>query len=171
MRSCNKRYIDVAIATNKGVGSDMSKYWQKWLSLWAGSVALFGLILAGGGFAVTDGPVRFLFGFMAPEAFQPTQSLRFAVGLMGAVTFGWGCCFLALFAAIAKLDATAAAPVWRFATVATLAWYFVDSAISISNGFGWNAVSNSIFLILFLVPLLSSGALRADSGARSVVAK
>jgi hypothetical protein len=137
----------------------MSIFWQKWLKLWALSVALFGLILAGGGYAATDGPVQFLFAFMGPEPFEPTQSLRFAVGLMGAVTFGWGCCFFAMFSAINKLDPAAAAPVWRFATGATLTWYAIDSAISISNGFVLNAVSNSLFLILFLIPIIASRAL------------
>lgn len=143
----------------------MSIFWQKWLNLWALSVALFGLILAGGGYAATDGPVRFLFTLMGPEPFQPTQSLRFAVGLMGAVTLGWGCCFLALFAAIARLDPLAAAPIWRLAIATTLIWFVIDSAISISNGFALNAVSNMMFVILLLIPLLASRALVIDGGA------
>ncbi len=138
----------------------MSGFWQKWLSVWCAGVVLFGLILALAAFAATDGLTRALFSMMAPEPFAGTQSLRFAVGLMGAVTMGWGGTFYIAFRALHALEPQKAAPLWRLITTALVAWYIIDSAISVATGFGLNAVSNTAFVALYLIPVLNSGVMR-----------
>jgi hypothetical protein len=139
----------------------MAKVWQNWFSAWAIGVVLFGLALAGGAFEATDGPLRALltlFGNPLPELMDAQH--RFAYGLMGAVSMGWGLTFWVLFKALALIDSAAAAPLWQKLTLSVIVWYVIDGAISIATGFWMNAVSNTILLALYLIPLFKSGALR-----------
>jgi hypothetical protein len=139
----------------------MSKFWQNWMSIWALFVALFGLVLAGGAFAATDGLTRALFTlFGNPMPAEPDNLHRFAIGLMGAVTMGWGLTYYAAFRALHGLETHVAAPIWRFLTIAALIWYLVDSAISCATGYSMNAVSNTIVMAGFLFPLFKTGVLR-----------
>jgi hypothetical protein len=142
-------------------GSAMSKIWQHWFSAWAVFVTLFGLVLVGGAFEATDGLTRALFSlFGNPIPESPDRLHRFAIGLMGAVTMGWGLTFLGAFKALYQMEPAKAAPIWRYLLLVSLIWYVVDSAISITTGFWMNAVSNTIVIILFLIPLLKSGAMK-----------
>jgi hypothetical protein len=135
-------------------------FWQKFLSVWAGLVTVFGLVLAGAAFEVTDGIARALFALLnGPGEPSFDGHLRFSVGLMGAVTMGWGLTFYPAFKAIIALG-DAGRPYWRMIAGAALAWYVIDSAISIATGFGLNAVSNTILIAALLMALVKSGALR-----------
>lgn len=139
----------------------MNRLWQNWLTLWAWGVVLFGAVLSAGAFAATDGAARGVFALIGnPFPLVPDPHHRFAVGLMGAVSIGWGLTYLVLFKALNGLDLARAAPLWRAALVASAAWFVIDSAISIATGFGLNAVSNCLLMVLLLVPLVRSGALR-----------
>ncbi len=79
---------------------------------------------------------------------------------MGAVTIGWGLTFRVAFKALNLPDPAQAAPLWRKLTLFALIWYVVDSYISIATGFWLNAVSNTILMALYLIPLFKSGAMR-----------
>jgi len=139
--------------------------WRGWLYAWCAVVVVFGLVLTGAGWDATDGVADILLDLMGGGAtFEWTPHLRFAVALMGAVTLGWGLTFAPLFMAAHRLG-DQAAPIWRLATMAMLAWFVVDSALSIATGFWLNAVSNTVLLIGYLIPVLARGAMR-DSGAR-----
>ncbi len=138
----------------------MSKFWQVWLNIWSLGVILFGLVLAGAGFAATDAIAVILHDFMGPAPFAPTPSLRFGFGLMGAVTMGWGGTLLVTFKALHLLDRPRATPLWRVLVGVVLAWFAIDSTISITNGFWMNAVSNMLLTILFLIPIWKSGVQR-----------
>jgi hypothetical protein len=83
---------------------------------------------------------------------------------MGAVTMGWGVTYLALFMAAHRLGADAA-PVWRLATIGMVAWFVIDSALSVATGFWMNAVSNTGLAIGYLVPVLASGAMNGSAPA------
>ncbi|MDZ7587960.1 MAG: hypothetical protein U5J78_01910 [Parasphingorhabdus sp.] len=96
-----------------------------------------------------------LFNNPLPDVLGPLE--RFSIGLMGAVTLGWGMTFYAAFQAAYALEASAAARIWRSITIAAVVWYVVDSFISISTGFALNAVSNTLFLIGYFLPILRSG--------------
>ena len=140
----------------------MGKVWQNWLSAWAILVTVFGLVLAGGAFAATDGLTTMLFTlFGNPLPADIDAHHRFAIGLMGAVTMGWGLTFWGAFKALYTLNNAAAAPIWRYLLGVSLVWYVVDSGISIATGFWINAVSNTLLLALLLIPLVKSGALRS----------
>jgi hypothetical protein len=138
----------------------MTQFWQNWLSAWAAGVTIFGLILAGGAFAATDGLTAALFSmFGNPLPADIDAHHRFAIGLMGAVTMGWGLTYVATFKALFALPPTQSAPIWRLVLFFGLVWYVVDSWISVATGFWMNAVSNTLVLVLLLIGLVQSGAL------------
>lgn len=141
----------------------MSKTSAAWLSYWAVLVSVFGLILAGGAFAPTDKAVDLLFGlFGAPLPAIPDQHHRFSIGLMGAVTVGWGLTLLVAFRALNALGPGTAAPFWRQISIAVAIWYVIDNYISIATGFWPNAVSNTLLVVLYGVAIARSGVLKAD---------
>jgi hypothetical protein len=136
----------------------MSAFWRGWLNVWAWVVIVFGLVLAGGGLDATDGVADAVFAIVGGAPMEWTPHLRFSVALLGAVTMGWGVTYLALFMAAHRLGADAA-PVWRLATFGALAWFVIDSSLSVATGFWLNAVSNTGLFIGYLVPVLASGAM------------
>jgi hypothetical protein len=137
----------------------MSAFWRGWLNMWCVLVIAVGVVFAGGGLNATAGPSEILFGLLGGgAAFEWTPHLRVSVAVMGAVTIGWGLTFIPLFMAAHRLG-DSAAPVWRLATLGVLAWFAVDSGLSIATGFWLNAVSNTGLMIGFLVPVLVSGAM------------
>ncbi len=94
-------------------------------------------------------------GAVPPDALdQPI--VRFGIGLQGALTLGWGLTMMALIEAAKTLDA----PVWRKLTLALVVWYVIDSAISIATGLALNAVSNTVLMAGYLIPVLASGVLK-----------
>jgi hypothetical protein len=139
----------------------MSLFHQKWLTLWGWGVLLFGALLAGFGFAATDGGARMMFDMLGnPVPADPGAHLRFAVGLMGCVTMGWAVTLLAAFKAAWALPTDKAAPVWKLILISAFVWAVPDSIMSVTTGFALNAVSNALLLVLLLIPILRSGVLR-----------
>ena len=139
----------------------MNKSWQNYLSAWAILVTVFGLVLAGGAFTATDGLTAALFAlFGNPLPMAPDAHHRFAIGLMGAVTMGWGLTYYGAFKALHALDHATAAPIWRYLLLTGSVWYVIDSAISIATGFWMNAVSNTLLIVLLMIPLFKSGAMK-----------
>jgi len=138
----------------------MTIFWRNWLSAWCWGVALFGLVLAGAGLEAPSGPPRLIFGLLnGPNSPVLNAQMRFSVALMGAVTLGWALTLrVALGAAHALGDR--ARPTWRGITVSLLVWYVVDSSLSVATGFGLNAVSNTVIVAAFLLPILRGGVLR-----------
>ena len=134
----------------------MSHFWRNWLYVWCGLVIVFGAVLAGAGLDATDAVAETLFEVLGSSVAEWTPHLRFSVALMGAVTLGWGISFAALFMAAHRLGPEAA-PVWRVASFGVLAWFIMDSSLSVVTGFWLNAVSNTGLVIGYLVPVLASG--------------
>jgi hypothetical protein len=124
----------------------MSLFWKNWLVAWAVFVTLFGLVLAGGGWAPTDGPTRLILQILGGTTFPgDDRTFRISVGLMGAVTFGWGLTALAVVRYVAEDPATRRVLLGPV-TLAMIAWFVVDSPLSILNGFALNAVSNVLII-------------------------
>ena len=118
---------------------------------WCAGVMLFGLVLAAGAVPGVDGPAWGLLTLFGGHAPAITPELRFAVGLMGAVSLGWGA---SLFAVARTSDALAPdvrVILWRRIGWAVLAWFLVDSAISVATGLWPNAVSNTVLAGVFVV--------------------
>lgn len=138
----------------------MTRFWSNWLLVWCWGVLAFGALLATAAMPGLDGAMRMLFGLFAgnPEtaATFDLPAVRFGLGLQGALTIGWA---MTMFAVV-EAAKTIGAPIWRSFTFAMLAWYVIDSAISISTGFWLNAVSNTALMAAYLIPVLASSALR-----------
>lgn len=139
----------------------MQGIWKTWMSVWCWGVILFGAVLAAGGLPATDGAVTFLYrllGGLSGDAFQmDAPGMRFSIALMGAVTMGWGLTVLFLLPAIHAAGASA----WRGLTAALAVWYVIDGILSAATGFALNILPNTLLAIAYLVPVMTSGALRA----------
>jgi hypothetical protein len=138
----------------------MTPFWRNWFTFWSVFVALFGFVLVGGGLPATDGIARTIFAMVGATDVVWTPELRFATALMGAVTLGWGITLYAAIGAAIQLG-DAGAPVWRGIIVAMLAWYVLDSVMSVATGFWLNAVSNTIIAAALIIGIIGSGALKA----------
>lgn len=139
----------------------MTDFWKIWLNIWSLVVALFGAILALAAFAPTDGLARVVFGlFQKPLPDNMDLLHRFSIGLMGAVTMGWGMTLYVAFQAAHLLERADAPRIWRNISIAAITWYVIDSTISVATGYWMNAVSNTLIIILYFIPVLRSGAMR-----------
>ena len=140
----------------------MDIFWQRWLMLWCVGIGAFGLVLYGVGFPATTSGAAAIFSALGNQLpSEPDRYLRFAISLMGAVTAGWAVTYYAAFRAAWKLAGEARAATWRLLTTGALAWYAIDSVASIANGFPLNAVSNTVLIILYLVPVVATRVLSA----------
>ncbi len=141
----------------------MSDFYRNWLNLWAWGVIAFGAILALFALPATELPSRLFFDLIQnPVPAQPDRFFRFAMGLMGCISMGWGLTMLVCFKAAAMLTGEQARQIWRGFTIAALFWFVTDSFASIYTGFPLNAVSNTILVGLYLIPVLASGVLNAN---------
>ena len=140
----------------------MNGFWKTWLNIWCLGVGLFGLVLAGGAFAATSGPVERLFDILGGGPPEITPALRFSLAVMGAVTLGWALTFYAAFSAAAALGPQGRSA-WRVVTVAVAGWYVIDCWLSIATGFALNAVPNTLLLAGYPAPVWRSGVLGARS--------
>lgn len=147
----------------------MSAYWMTWLKLWCGLVMGFGLLIMTTAFAATDGLAVSLIDLLnGSDPIVMTEPLRFAFALMGVVSLGWGMTLLVTFRAVHLLGPQGR-PVWRAITAVVVAWYLIDSSLSVATGFALNAASNTLLLVLYLVPMLRTGVVggRAAVSARA----
>lgn len=143
----------------------MSRFWWNWLMIWCGAVGLFGAFLLLGAFEATAGPVARVYAILGPGVetrFDP--AMRFNIGLLGAVTLGWAATLVALIWAAERLGPRGG-PAWSMLTVGVIGWYVIDSSISVETGFMLNAVSNTGFLIAYLIPILRTGVLARGAPA------
>jgi len=129
------------------------------MTVWCWTVLVFGAVLALVATPATDGAARLVFAMISRDPASDTllaqPAMRFAMGLQGALTIGWS---LTFFGMVRAAD-LGGAPVWRSMTVALAAWFLIDSAISIMTGYPLNAVSNTVLIAAYLVPVLGSGVL------------
>jgi len=135
----------------------VSAFWRSWMTVWCWVVVVFGVVLLGAAFEATSGPLRMLFAILdGPGEPSFDAHLRFTIGLMGAVTLGWGLTLFATVNAAHELGERAA-PVWRMLTASVIAWYVIDSTISIATGFALNAASNTVLTLGYLAPVMMTG--------------
>jgi hypothetical protein len=139
----------------------VTDFWKNWLTLWAWGVIVFGAILALFAFPETELPSRLFYDLIQnPVAAEPDRHFRFAMGLMGCISMGWGLTMLTCFKAAAMLEGEQAKSIWRSFTFAALFWFVTDSVASIYTGFPLNAVSNAVLTILYWIPVWRSGVLK-----------
>ncbi len=138
----------------------MSGFWKTWMRVWCWAVLAFGAVLVLAAVPALDAAPRLALGLVGGDpVLLDLPTMRFAFGLMGALTLGWGVSMMAMVA----LAHTHGAPVWRSLTASVLVWYVIDSAISVLTGFPLNAVSNTLLTVGYLIPVLVTGVQRVDA--------
>ncbi len=140
----------------------MSGFWKTWMRVWCWAVLAFGAVLVLAAVPALDAAPRLVLGLVGGDPLLlDLPTMRFAFGLMGALTLGWGLSMIAMVA----LAHTHGAPVWRSLTASVLVWYVIDSAISVLTGFPLNAVSNTLLTVGYLIPVLVTGVQRNPAPA------
>ncbi len=136
----------------------MSGFWRSWLQIWCWMTLAVGAMFAAGAIPAADVGVRLFYDVVAwplDGASPYGEEVRFTAALLGAVMIGW---VIALFGLIGSAEAIGA-PAWRMVTASVVVWYAIDSAISVASGWPVNALSNTGFLVTFLIPIVASGVL------------
>jgi hypothetical protein len=141
----------------------MTSFWRTWFMIWCLSIGIFGVVLAGGAFEATSGPAALLLTVLqgqGPVTFD--QSLRFSLGVMGAVSIGWAVSlYFTLVAAIDMGDQ--GRPLWNAVTAGMVSWFVIDSALSVATGFGLNVIPNTALAAMYVVGLMGSGVLKKST--------
>lgn len=140
--------------------------WENWLHAWISMVIGFGGMFAGAGVPGLDAGAGLFYwivsgGTVDASAFA-APGMRISVSLMGAVMLGWGCAMLGVWQA-RRADPA----LWRGLARALLIWFVVDSALSVMTGFPLNALSNTLFVALFVLPAAKLGFFRREMASRS----
>lgn len=137
----------------------MNNFWRSWLDTWCYLVILFGFVLCGAGIegyeSFTDSLFR-LFNLQTAPVFNEVE--RFSIGLMGAVTVGWGLTML-YYIRMAHNN-NEGNRVWRQLAFVMLVWYAIDGYISYRTGFKLNIASNTVLALGLLFPLWKNGKLK-----------
>jgi hypothetical protein len=138
----------------------MSTFWRNWLIVWCGGVLVFGLVLAGGAFDATSGPVSLIYqSLQGPAPLVLDPAMKFTLAVMGCVSIGWAVTMLMIILAAPSLG-DRARPVWLGLTAGVASWFVTDSILSVATGFGLNVAPNTILMTTYLVAVFASGALK-----------
>jgi hypothetical protein len=134
----------------------LNLFWWRWLLVVNTGVLLFGL-----GFIVVPDLMynffdRILFWDAAPKISFTTDTIsfvKFAYGVLGAVMVGWAVSlFYILLVPFRRREREA----WLGVSLSVTVWYVVDSIWSVATGFYENALLNTGFFILFIIPLAAT---------------
>ncbi len=129
---------------------DETRLWHRWL-LVAGAVivgvggALVVLALVG----VPDTLMDVLYLPAEPDV-ATADTISFAIGVSGSVMVGWGASMVYVYLDPATVDRPRVA---RAFFVGAVAWFLLDSAMSLALGAMINVVGNVLFLGMLLPPL------------------
>ena len=127
-----------------------TRTWHRWLLLVASIVVGAGAVLVA--LALVGVPPELMEVLYLPGEpdVASADTISFAVGVSGAVMVGWGASMLYIYLDPAMLDRPRIA---RAFLIATMAWFALDTLMSIALGAVINVVGNCLFLGLLLPPL------------------
>ena len=138
----------------------MTGLYRNWMNIWRAAMIAAGLIFVLAAFPATDIFVRLFYDLIYwpldgnsgfSDASRPT------IAILGAVFLA----FAVLIQGVVKIAFDdPASPLWRVITMSVVVWWVVDSGVSVICGVPVNAVTNTILLVIFLVPILGSGVLK-----------
>ena len=136
----------------------MATVWKVWLRAFALLLALFGVVFALAAVPALDFGVRFFYDFVVwpIDGASDFDVQRKTAAILGAVMLGWSISMWGLIRAGERGDVHS----WRALCASVLIWWLVDSAVSIAVGYPVNALSNTILVMLFFIPIVGSGMLR-----------
>jgi hypothetical protein len=139
----------------------MAGPWRGWLVAWCWSVIVVGFLLLAVVVPPLSAPTR-LYIDMAfwPMDGQPVVSARetlFSLGILGAVTVGWGVLMLGL---VTSPGLAALPAAWRWATGALAVWFAGLCLASWAAGAPTNMLSGANLFLTWLYPVWRGGFLR-----------
>ena len=137
----------------------MSNFWKIWLDIWCLAVIIFGGVLVGASIPGSESGTKTLITLLNPvnvPVFNETE--RFAFGLIGAITMGWGVTFFYFFRAAHASNI--GNKMYRQAFVVMIIWNLIDGYVSYRTGFTLNIASNLLLSLGMVIPLYMSGKLR-----------
>jgi hypothetical protein len=130
-----------------------SSFWINWLLAVAAGVVAFGLVLV---LAPTLARQGFsILVYASPDridAFgqEQVRYISLAHAVIGGVMVGWGA---ALFYVTKTLLAVGSRIAWNLVALSVGAWFVPDTSYSLISGYWQNALLNTVFLVLFALPL------------------
>jgi hypothetical protein len=130
-------------------------FWQKWLFVVGLLIIVFGITMA----FFSGTPLFALFNSQVDPAFWGTEGIvdnvkrfqQWIYGVLGATVAGWGV-FLAFIAHYPFKNREKWS--WNCLVAGLLLWYLVDTAISLNFRVYFNAIFNSLLLILVMLPVI-----------------
>ncbi len=131
-------------------------FWVIWLSIASLGIVVFGLLLVLAPTLATQGFSLLLYAQPAHiEGFgkEAVEYIQLTHAVLGAVMSGWGLMLLAFVRSMFARDVPGA---WFIIAASMSVWFVPDTLFSLWSGFWQNAVLNTIFAILFAVPLFNT---------------
>lgn len=131
-------------------------FWWRWLMAVTIGTVLFGLSMIFLPDLVQDGFNLLLFSEVDAggrfDAFT-ADYIQFVYGVLGAVMVGWGILIGLIVVGPFRRGEREA---WNQLAISLSVWFVVDSAYSLYSGYPGNAALNTVFFILFAVPLAAT---------------
>jgi len=132
------------------------QFWWGWLVVVVCSVIIFNV-----GLVIAPNLMQQFFNvmfFSSSKAYTDfgnaaTLYVEFVYGVLGAVMIGWMTTLLYILVGSFRSRQREA---WWAIAAPIVVWFAVDSWLSISTGFWQNAVFNTLFLVLFIIPLAAT---------------
>ena len=144
--------------------SQPSGLWINWLLAVTAGVVAFGLVLVTAPSLTRRG--FSLLVYTSPEHIdtfgqEAVRYISLTHAVIGGVMAGWGA---ALFYITRTLLARGSRIAWDLLGLSVSAWFVPDTLYSLLSGYWQNALLNTVFLVLFAVPLWATrGRLRDDA--------
>jgi hypothetical protein len=131
-------------------------FWTNWLTISCLFVIVFGLSLV-----VIPNFTIGIFSFIAylddnkisTYGSDQISYIKLAHSVIGSVMCGWGMVLLMITRTMFSCGYSVG---WKIIMFSILAWFIPDTAYSLINGFVGNAVLNSLFLLIFIIPLVAT---------------
>ena len=137
----------------------MSNFWKIWLDIWCLAVIIFGGVLVGASIPGFESVTKTFITLINPIDMPVFNEIeRFAFGLIGAITIGWGVTFFYFFRA--AHTSNIGNKMYRQAFVVMIIWNLIEGYFSYPTGFALNIASNLLLSLGMVIPLYMSGKLR-----------
>lgn len=137
----------------------MSNFWKIWLDIWCLAVIIFGGVLVSASITGFESGTKTFITLINPIDMPVFNEIeRFAFGLIGAITMGWGVTFFYFFRAAHASNI--GNKMYRQAFVVMIIWNLIDGYVSYRSGFALNIASNLLLSLGMVIPLYMSGKLR-----------
>jgi len=140
-------------------------FWWRWLMASAAGVAGFGLSMV----LLPEWTQGFfnllIFGALAGNptfGAEAVAYITFVSAVLGAVMWGWGVLMLLVLRGPFRRREPEA---WWMLVISLVAWFVPDTLYSLASGFWPNAVFNSVFALVFALPLWATRGLFLGTAA------